>query len=59
MPMQKTSTYSKKNIKRIYSKSSEIGLEPTRTVLKNILAFSNTIEVKKCITGQTVIYLLN
>lgn len=57
--MQKISTLTKKSVKRNYSKSSEIGLEPSRDALKNILAFSNSIEAKKCITGQTILYILN
>lgn len=59
MPMQKISTLTKKSVKRNYSKSTEIGLEPSRDALKNILAFSNSIEAKKCKTGQTILYILN
>jgi hypothetical protein len=59
MPMQKFSTLSKKSVKRSYSKSSEIGLEPSSNALKNILAFSSSIEAKKCKTGQTILYILN
>jgi len=57
--MQKFSTLSKKSVKRNYSKSSEIGLEPSSNALKNILAFSSSIEAKKCKTGQTILYILN
>jgi hypothetical protein len=59
LPMQKISTFSKKSVKRNYSKLTEIGPEPSRDALKNILAFSLSIETKKCKTGQTILYILN
>jgi len=59
MPMQKISTLSKKCLKRTYSKSTDIGIEPNRNVLKNILAFSNSIEAKKSQSGLPIFYLLN
>jgi hypothetical protein len=59
MPMQKISTLTKKSTKRTYLNTNEIGLEPNKIVLKNILAFSNSTEGKKGLSGQSILISLN